>query len=197
MGRGCGSEEMAQPQIQTGQLASTWYFEPRLSLLFQVLPTAKLGLCDLPQLARPLITRVDEAWSHLCLEHPSLHTLAPSLVPREATSEGPAPTTCPEALLPMAVPRIHPLPCLLPPSLYIMSLYASYLTHTHTLTELPSSPPGQGSLTSHSGSSGLEPITEGPNTCFCKAMTGSSIYHPGKRISFLKKTFYVSHHLCI
>lgn len=181
MGRGCGSEEMAQPQIQTGQLASTWYFEPRLSLLFQVLPIAKLGLCDLPQPASPLITRVDEARSHLCLEHPSLHTPAPSLVPRAATSKEPAPTTCPQVLLPMVVPRMHPLPCFLPPSLYIMSLYASYLAHTHmhTLTELPSSPLGQGSLTSHLGSSGLEPITEGPNTCFCKAMTGSSIYNPG------------------
>ena len=189
---------MAQPQIQTGQLASTWYFEPRLSLLFQVLPTAKLGLCDLPQPASPLITRVDEAPSHLCLEHPSLHTLAPSRVPRAATSRA-----CTNHLSPGPSPHGGPKDApsaLFPsPSLYIMSLYAGYLAHTHmhTLTELPSSPPGQGSLSSHFGSSGLEPTTKGPNTCFCKATTGSSIYHPGKRISFLKKTFYVSHHLCI
>lgn len=125
------------------------------------------------------------AWSIL----PS--TRWPLLWSPEQRPQGPAPTTCLQVLLPMVVPRMHPLPCFLPPSLYIMSLYASYLAHTHmpTLTELPSSPPGQGSLSSHFGSSGLEPTTKGPNTCFCKPTTGSSIYHPGKRISFFKKNF--------
>ena len=115
---GWGSEEMAQPQIQTGQLASTWYFEPRLSLLFLVLPTAKSGLGDLPQPASPLITQAYEAQSHLCLEQlpSSLHMPAPSLVPTAATSEGPVLTTCPQVLLPTVVPRMHPLPRFLPPS---------------------------------------------------------------------------------
>lgn len=129
---GWGSEEMAQPQ--TGQLASTWYFEPRLSLPFRVLPTAKSGLCDLPQPASPLIARADEARPHLCLEQPSL--FPPHAA---ATSEGPVLTTCPQVLLPMVVPRMRPLPRFLPPSSYIVSLYASFLAHTHmhTSTEPP------------------------------------------------------------
>lgn len=183
---GWGSEEMAQPQIQTGQLASMWYFEPRLSLLFRVLPTAKSGLSNLPQPASPLITQAYEAQSHLCLEQLPFppHMPATSLVPTAATSEGPVPTTCPQVLLPTVVLKDVPSARFLPSITAYHELICELPRHDllmHTFNRSPH-PRGRGASL-HSVSSALEPTTEGPNARFFKAMTGSSIYHPGKRIS--------------